>query len=148
MNKEYVEEGEIPLLALVVLIYKAVDFHAHKKLYDLTKTQFIILAALYYGGTLNMTKVSEYISSSKEQATRAVSPLADRGLISRVEHPDNRKHVYLELTDEGRELMVSLRGEMRERFRQRVDTALTPEEKDELLSSAKTLTALLAKLCG
>ena len=148
MNKEYVEEGEIPLLALAVLIYKAVDFHAHKKLYDLTKTQFIILAALYYGGTLNMTKVSEYISSSKEQATRAVSPLADRGLISRVEHPDNRKHVYLELTDEGRELMVSLRGEMRERFRQRVDAALTPEEKDELLSSAKTLTALLAKLCG
>ena len=147
MNKEYVEEGEIPLLALAVLIYKAVDFHAHKKLYDLTKTQFIILAALYYGGTLNMTKVSEYISSSKEQATRAVSPLADRGLISRVEHPDNRKHVYLELTDEGRELVERLRHEMREKFKDRVESLLSPDEKEALFSSAETLTTILTKLC-
>ena len=146
MNKEYYEEGEVPLLELVVMIYKAVDFHAQKKQYDLTKTQFLILAALYHGGSLNMTKISEYISSSKEQATRSVSPLADRGLLTRVEHPDNRKHVYLELTDEGRELMVKLRGQLRQRFRERVDTSLSPEEKEELLSSARTLTALLTKL--
>ena len=147
MNREYSDEGEIPLLELVALIYKAVDFHSLKKLHDLTKTQFLILAALYHSGTLNMTKISEYISSSKEQATRAVSPLADRGLISRVEHPDNRKHVYLVLTDAGRELVVEMRGEMRERFKGKVDSTLLPEEKEALLSSAETLTRLLSKLC-
>lgn len=147
MNREYSDEGEVPLLELVALIYKAVDFHALKKLHDLTKTQFFVLAALYHSGTLNMTKISEYISSSKEQATRAVSPLADRGLISRVEHPDNRKHVYLELTDAGRELVVEMRSEMRERFKARVDFALSPEEKGALLSSAETLTGVLSKLC-
>ena len=147
MNREYSDEGEVPLLELVALIYKAVDFHSLKKLHDLTKTQFLILAALYHSGTLNMTKISEYISSSKEQATRAVSPLADRGLISRVEHPDNRKHVYLELTDAGKELLVKLRSEMRERFKGKVDSTLLPEEKEVLLSSAETLTRLLSKLC-
>ena len=147
MSKEYSDEGEIPLLELVALIYKAVDLHSLKKLHDLTKTQFLILAALYHGGSLHMTKISEYISSSKEQATRAVSPLADRGLISRVEHPDNRKHVYLELTESGRALVVTLRSEMRERFKAKVDAALTSEEKEELLSSAKTLTGVLSKLC-
>ena len=147
MNREYSDEGEVPLLELVALIYKAVDFHSLKKLHDLTKTQFLILAALYHSGTLNMTKISEYISSSKEQATRAVSPLADRGLISRVEHPDNRKHVYLELTDAGKELLVKLRSEMRKRFKGKVDSTLLPEEKEVLLSSAETLTRLLSKLC-
>ena len=147
MGKEYSDEGEIPLLELTALIYKAVDFHSLKKLHDLTKTQFLILAALYHSGTLNMTKISEYISSSKEQATRAVSPLADRGLITRVEHPDNRKHVYLELTDSGRELVVTLRREMRGRFKAKVDAALSPEEKEELLTSAEALTGVLSKLC-
>ena len=93
-----------------------------------------------------MTKVSEYISSSKEQATRAVSPLVDRELINRVERPDNRKHVYLELTDSGKELVTKLRGEMRERFKARVDSVLSPEEKEALLSSAETLTRVLTKL--
>lgn len=147
MDKEYFDEGEIPLLELVALIYKAVDFHSQKKLHDLTKTQLLVLAALYHKGSLNMTMISEYISSSKEQATRAVSPLADRGLISRVEHQDNRKHVYLELTDAGKELIVLLRAEMREKFKARVDSALSKEEKDALLSSAETLTAVLTKLC-
>ena len=147
MKREYSDEGEVPLLELVALIYKAVDFHSLKKLHDLTKTQFLILAALYHSGTLNMTKISEYISSSKEQATRAVSPLADRELIRRVEHPDNRKHVYLELTDAGKELLVKLRSEMRERFKGKVDSTLLPEEKEVLLSSAETLTGLLSKLC-
>lgn len=147
MIGEYYEEGEVPLLELMALIYKAVDFYSQKKLYDLTKTQFLVLAALCHNGSLNMTKISEYISSSKEQATRAVSPLADRGLINRVEHPDNRKHVYLELTEEGRELIVKLRQEMRGRFKERVESALTEEEKETLISSAETLTALLSKLC-
>lgn len=147
MDKEYFDEGEVPLLELVVLLYKAVDFHSLRKLHDLTKTQFLILAALYHSGTLNMTKISEYISSSKEQATRAVSPLADRGLINRVEHPDNRKHVYLELTEAGKELVVMLRREMREKIKSRVNSALSPEEKEALLSSAETLTTILTKLC-
>ena len=147
MSREYFEEGEIPLLELTALIYKAVDFHSQKKIYDLTKTQFLVLAALYHSGSLNMTKISEYISSSKEQATRAVSPLADRRLVSRIEHPDNRKHVYLELTDEGRELVERLRHEMREKFKDRVESLLSPDEKEALFSSAETLTTILTKLC-
>ncbi len=147
MGREYSEEGEVPLFELVALIYKAADFHSLKKLHDLTKTQFLILAALYHSGTLNMTKISEYISSSKEQATRAVSPLADRGLISRVEHSDNRKHVYLELTEDGRALVVTLRREMRENIRAKVESSLSAAEKEELLSSAETLTNILTKLC-
>ena len=144
---EHSEEGEIPLLDLMALIYRAVNFHSQKKLYDLTKTQFLILAALYRSVSLNMTEISEFISSSKEQATRAVAPLADRGLIRRVEHSDNRKHVYVELTEAGKELITQLRGEMRRRFMERVDSTLSEQEKAELSSSAETLAAILSKLC-
>ena len=61
---------------------------------DLTKTQILILFALSGGRSLNMSQLSSYLASSKEQATRAVSPLVKDEYVTRFRSDENRKMVY------------------------------------------------------
>ena len=104
---------EIPLLRLIPVTYRIIELDKYAKNFDLTKSQIFILTALHSHGILNMTKIAEYLSSSKEQATRAVSPLVEKGLVRRIESENNRKVVNIEFTDEGRELIKKLRDEIR-----------------------------------
>ena len=57
----------------------------------LTKTQILILFALSGGRSLNMSQLSSYLASSKEQATRAVSPLVKEEYVTRFRSDENRK---------------------------------------------------------
>lgn len=59
---------------------------------DLTKTQILILFALSGGRSLNMSQLSSYLASSKEQATRAVSPLVKDEYVTRFRSDENRKN--------------------------------------------------------
>ena len=71
---------------------------------DLTKTQILILFALSGGRSLNMSQLSSYLASSKEQATRAVSPLVKDEYVTRFRSDENRKMVYVKLTEKGKRL--------------------------------------------
>ena len=73
---------------------------------DLTKTQILILFALSGGRSLNMSQLSSYLASSKEQATRAVSPLVKDEYVTRFRSDENRKMVYVKLTEKGNQLIL------------------------------------------
>ena len=146
MISEKCEDTEIPLLRLIPLIYKVIDFNSQKKRYDLTKSQFIVLVALYSRGILNMTETSEFISSSKEQSTRAVAPLVEKGLVKRFELEDNRKRVYIELTESGKEFMQEFWKEMHKLVAEKLCTSLNEEELRTLFDSVKTAASLLSKV--
>ena len=51
---------------------------------DLTKTQLKVLIILKQHGDMSMSKLADLLSTSREQTTRAVSPLADRDYIIRL----------------------------------------------------------------
>lgn len=146
MAPELYGEGEVPLLRLIPLASRIIGVSGKAKEHNITKSQLMFMTALYYRGLLSMTKISEFISSSKEQATRAVAPLVERGIVRRVEFPENRTHVYIELTDLGREIMDSLRDECHHDVNQRLEASLTGEELKTLEESVRTVISLLKKV--
>ena len=72
---------DLPLLQLLPLTHRMIALAAIKKEYGLTKSQGIILMALFYRGTVCMSQIADYLSSSKEQATRAVAGMVEHGLV-------------------------------------------------------------------
>ena len=94
---------------------------------DLTKTQILILFALSGGRSLNMSQLSSYLASSKEQATRAVSPLVKDEYVTRFRSDENRKMVYVNLSKR----FESLSKEDQELFHQSLSNILTILKKME-----------------
>ena len=137
---------EVPLLQLLPLTHRLIALVDIKKQYGLTKSQAVILLALFYCGTICMSQIADYLSSSKEQATRAVAGLAEHGLVERFERPDNRTHVYIRLTETGRDYVAKCCAELTRQVDQKLDAALTPEERSTLDAAAETVIALLRKV--
>lgn len=71
-------------------IFKAFDSHAKK----LTRTQQIILLTMLKKETFSMSGLARSISTSNEQATRAITQLVESGMVLRV--------INISLTDEAR----------------------------------------------
>lgn len=146
MNTHDLEGDKLPLLRLIPLTHRLLKLEDALKEFDLTKSQLYILAALYYRGFLTMTQVSESISSSKEQATRAVAPLVEKGYLKRFELENDRKHVYIELTDAGRQTIEAVRTRVISGFHERLDVAVSEEEKQQLIESLHTVISILNKV--
>lgn len=112
---------------------------------QLTKTQFRILLILSTYPSLSMSQLSDKLSISREQATRAVAPLANRRLVSRCAHDTNRRQLDVTLTPDGQQLLDAIKSEYRKRMHASFAT-LTPEEQDTLNTSIHNITAIMKKL--
>ena len=102
---------------------------------DLTKTQILILFALSGGRSLNMSQLSSYLASSKEQATRAVSPLVKDEYVTRFRSDENRKMVYVKLTEKGNQLILQEKALVKEYLSKRFESL--SKEDQELFHLAK-----------
>jgi len=138
--------AELPLLSVLPQIHSLVMSCADLRSYGFTKSQLIIFAALAHSGRLRMTQVAVILSSSKEQATRTVAQLVDDGYVAREQGMDNRRMVYVRLTDKGQELLDRWCVEFRRRLAARLDARLAPGEQEELAQSLHSLLALLDKV--
>ena len=83
-----------------------------KSNYDLTRTQQHILLALEVAKTLSMSHLASMISTSNEQATRAVAQLVDKGYIRRKHSVSNRRIINIQLTDEAQGLLKVMKNDM------------------------------------
>lgn len=147
MNNLQAEE-EVPLLCLLPLLQSLVRLADTHKEYGLTKSQAIVMITLKYRESITMSEAAQYISSSKEQATRAVAALCDRGLVERFEQPQNRTHVFIRFTEEGSRFMEEFGNRLREQISSRLSAKLSAEEIDTLRASLKTAVGLLNKVAG
>ena len=118
-------DGEVPLLPLFPALQRLLDLtEAHKK-YGLTRSQVIVFTVLTYRDSVTMGEMAQYISSSKEQATRAVAALCENGFVERFERPENRTHVYIRFTEQGREYMRQIGRTLDAEIRARRSTTNT-----------------------
>ena len=140
------QQEDVPLLHLQSIMYRLVRLTDIHKQYGLTKSQILLLTALYYRESITMGEIAQCISSSKEQATRSVASLCDQGIVERFEHPDNRTKVYIRFTENGRELMHRFGQQLRQEINARLEASLTPPELDTLHRSVQTTLDLLSKV--
>ena len=134
------------LLALLPLISRTVVSASGLRGFGYTKTQFLIIAALSSRGDLTMKQVAGYISSSKEQATRAVAPLVDDGLVERYVDPVNRTRIHIRLTQKGCALVNAYKAHFFQNLQTMMCDKVTKEEKLELKQAVETIIRVLSKI--
>lgn len=146
--KEMSREGteDFPLLRTYLRLQKVVLSSIDRKHFKHTRTQFTILMVLAHREPVYMSQIAEYISSSNEQATRAVAPLVNEGLVERHTDPGNRKLVYIRLSGKGREYINGVMSDIYTAVQENIRKALGEEELDRLRSSLRAAAEVLGKL--
>ena len=137
---------EVTLLHLLPILRRIIGLTDTHKQFGITKSQIIIFIVLHYRGSVTMSEVAQYISSSKEQATRAVAVLCDNGLIERFEDAGNRTHVLIRLTEQGKAHLQRLIAKLRSEVAERLAASLDEEEIHELNQAVNTVVTLLGKV--
>ena len=107
---------------------------------DLTKTQILILFALSGGRSLNMSQLSSYLASSKEQATRVKDEY-----VTRFRSDENRKMVYVKLTEKGNQLILQEKALVKEYLSKRFES-LSKEDQELFHQSLSNILTILKKM--
>lgn len=134
---------ESPLLRLLPALQRIISLEEVHKIFGMTKSQINIFILLYHRESATMGEVAHYLSSSKEQATRAVSALCDCGFVERFDDPLNRTHVNIKLTEKGKAHMQSMICELNSQIIEKISAALSQDDVNLLnLSVQKTVEIL------
>lgn len=143
-----ISEGDrdFSLLKLMPMIQKVILSCWDREKYPYTKSQLTLIMALLHKDSLTMKEAASYISSSKEQATRAVAPLVDKGLMERYTDPANRNYVHIQLTDTGRMLVLEMLDGLYDNINKLLDQAISNEEKLALRDSLTESICILNKV--
>jgi MarR family 2-MHQ and catechol resistance regulon transcriptional repressor len=104
----------------------------------LTVSQFGILEALYHLGPLNQSQIGEKMLKSGGNITTVIDNLEKRGLVQRRRCEEDRRVVYADLTEKGREMIGNYFPKHARAIEYEMN-ALTPEEQDELGRLCKKL---------
>lgn len=123
------------------LLLNSIDLHS----IEFTRTQMLILFSLSSRDRLNMSQLSAYIASSKEQATRAVAPLVKHGFVERFRSEENRKKVYVQLTPKGEELIQKEQMLVKQRLSAQFQS-LSLNDQEIFQESVENILRLLKKL--
>ncbi|WP_067726627.1 MarR family winged helix-turn-helix transcriptional regulator [Oceanobacillus damuensis] len=68
-------------------------------------SDFTILEALYHKGRQTIREISEAVLINTGSITYVIDKLESKGLLERSDCPDDRRVVYIQLTNKGKELM-------------------------------------------
>ena len=118
---------------------RAGAFSAH----DLESWEFDVLAALRRSGPpyrLSPGQLLRETLVTSGTMTNRVDRLAERGLVTRQDHPNDRRGVLVELTDAGRNVVDSAFAELMSAERQ-ITAALDVANHDQLTRSLRLLLA-------
>ena len=76
---------------------------------EISSAQFIVISALANAGAKSASDLCKGISYDAGAMTRMIDRLESKGLIRRDRRPDDRRVVYLELTEEGHRAFPRMR---------------------------------------
>jgi MarR family transcriptional regulator, 2-MHQ and catechol-resistance regulon repressor len=99
--------------------------------YDLTMPQFNILRILRGAkGAISVNAVKDRMVEKSPNTTRLMDKLIEKGLIERVRCKEDRRVVYVEITDHGLDLLSRIDEEFNVSSMNKID--LTDEEAEKL----------------
>ena len=97
---------------------------------DLTETQFGVMEAIYHLGPLHQQQLSDKLLISKSNVVAVIDKLEKTGLVKRQRSTEDRRYIFVHLTEQGNELMIDLvpyhMGAIVEEM-----CILTPDEQEE-----------------
>ena len=124
---------------LRVALMRAVRrLRAEKSDADLSDGQYSVLAVLDRLGPRTPGEIAAHERVQPPSMTRTIAALAELGLVSRTEHPADRRQVLVALTEAGAATVRETRRR-RDAWLARRLADLTPAERDVLARSAEIL---------
>jgi DNA-binding MarR family transcriptional regulator len=108
---------------------------------ELSDTQLAALAALEKHSAMTPGELAEHEKVQPPSITRVIASLEERGLIERMPHPSDRRQVVLTVTDQGRDVVRTLR-KLREAWLAQRLRELDPAERAVLREALPILEKL------
>lgn len=105
---------------------------------SLSVPQFRLLGFLSRHPGSSLSEVADHLGVTRATASSMTDRLVQRGLVDRVEDPDERRHVMLSLTVTGQDQLEQMRQITRLKIAELLG-GLTPEELDSLSAGLKIL---------
>lgn len=105
--------------------------------FNLTVEQFQVLRRIRRGFD-SVSAIAEDARTSRPAVSKAVDGLVNRGLVSRLTDPNDRRHIQLSLTEEGARVMNGIFSEANHWLESKL-TRLTPAESEQLLNALDLL---------
>ena len=118
-----------------------IGFLANKKL---THTQFFVMVAIHSQGLPTMRTLSDNMKVSMPTMSGIVERLVRGGYVRRVNHPNDRRQVLIELSSQGRRLITEFQQAAGKRWQQ-VLLNLNQEEVEGFSKVVKKLIENLQK---
>ncbi len=109
-----------------------------------TQLQGKAMALIASNGALPMYDIAERMDMSKQQLTRFIDTLVQRGMLHRYNRENDRRTIYIELTPIGRNKLDEYN---RGTLVRHLDTIkeLSPQEQEELFAAARHFRRLLER---
>lgn len=132
------------LLSTIRKITRAIDMHskALRKQYGLTGPQLVILTEIDKAGGPTVTEIAHRVSLSQATVTSVLGRLEHQGMVLRQRGSDDRRKVYVTITDKTRSILDSrpslLQVDSVTRFNRLADW-----EQSLLLSSVQRIAAMM-----
>ena len=131
--------------ALVDSVTKGVDGEAAA--YNLTPTEFAVIRLFLTDMEWTATELTQMLSVDAPYMSRAVSKLVDRGVLRRRRQREDRRLVFLKLTEEGVALGLELH-EKAHSYEERLTQGISPEDMETYLATIRRIVANHAALAG
>ena len=110
---------------------------------DLSDTQMSVLFLLDRDGATTPGELAEHERVQPPSMTKVINALADRGLVQRSDHPDDRRQVLITVTEAGRSEVRETRRR-RDAWLARRLADLTPDERATLAAASTLLRRIAA----
>lgn len=130
-------------LKLFVVLSKASRTIMDRAMRDMKKNglsanEFAVLELLFHKGRSPLQQIGDKILVTSGGITYTIDKLEGKGLIRRVPCEEDRRVIFAEMTDEGRNTMEELFPRHAEAIEQ-IMQGLTPEEKETVIPLLKKL---------
>jgi DNA-binding MarR family transcriptional regulator len=110
----------------------------HFKEMKLTGPQGMLMGTLAHHGEMKVSDLSEKLGLSNSTVSGILDRLENQGLVERTRSKEDRRVVYIKVTDEFRKQFLNNFEEINRMVEQMMDKA-TPEELDIILKGMNTL---------
>ncbi|MFZ7086766.1 MarR family winged helix-turn-helix transcriptional regulator [Curtobacterium sp. RRHDQ10] len=105
-------------------VYRRLQLHHARLTHELasargvnhTDLRFLFYLAVQPDGGILPKTATRYLGLSTGATTSLVDRLADRGLVRRVPNPDDRRSVYVTITDDGSVMVADVKDMFRDAF--------------------------------
>lgn len=106
--------------------------------------QYLLLGIIAEAGRITVGDLSERALMQKQQVTKALNQLEDKGMIVRLRRPDNRRQVWLECTPQAIELQRAVTLETQSHLMDVFDQ-LEEQDMNDYLAAMLTINRILEK---